>query len=128
MSSTPDLLALARKHGRYEVEAYAFVGEGLRHAARLLGRGHEQGEDRHLTAHELVEGTLDLAAQRYGLLARLILRQWGLRRSEDIGEVTFHLIDCGIFGRRPSDRIEDFHGGPDFAEGIEQRVRQRLAA
>jgi len=34
MVGTPDLLALARKHGKYHVEAYAFVGEGL----RLLGR------------------------------------------------------------------------------------------
>jgi len=126
MSSTPDLVALAKQHGTYQVEAYAFVGEGLRHASKEHARRVSVSTE-HLAAEELIAGVLDLAASRYGLLARMVLRSWGLRRSEDIGQITFHLIDCGIFGKQPSDRLEDFDNGPDFAEVIEDRVAARLA-
>lgn len=126
MGSLPDLSAIARKHGRFPVEAYAFVGEGLRHAAKRLGREDASGAGRHLTAKELVEGVLDLAASQFGMLARLVLRSWNLRRSEDIGAVTFHLIECGIFGKQPSDRLEDFEDGPGFATTLHELVASRV--
>lgn len=126
MSHQPDLAELARSHGQYPPEAYAVVGEGLRSAARRLGRDQAKGEERHLSARELVEGVLDLVADRFGLMALQVLKMLHLRRSEDVGAITFHLIACGIFGKQPNDRPEDFMDGESFAEAIEQRVRQRL--
>ena len=128
VSNPPDLVALAKLHGRFDPEAYAFVSEGLRHAAKQRGDELTEGSGRHLSAEELVSGVLDLAAQRYGLLAVQVLRQWGLRRSEDIGEITFHLIECGIFGKQPSDSQADFDNGPAFGRVIRERVTERLAA
>ncbi|MFW5698248.1 MAG: Minf_1886 family protein [Planctomycetota bacterium] len=128
MSKFTDLAALARQHGQYPVEAYSFVGEGLRHAARTLGKETATGDERHLAAIELVDGVLDLAAERFGLLAREVLRSWGLTRSEDIGAITYHLIECGVFGRQSSDSRSDFDNGPAFAHALEQRVRADLEA
>ncbi len=121
----PDIAALA-KSGGYAPEAFAFVGESLRHAARLFGKENAEQEHRHLTARELVDGMLDLATQRYGLLAELVLREWGLKRAEDVGRITFALIEVGVFSKQPSDRLEDFSSGPDFGEVLTQRSRQRL--
>ena len=126
MSGPVDIEELARQDGRFAVEAFAFVGEGLRHAAKRSGKDQATGSERHLTAGELVEGVLDLAAERFGLLADLVLRSWGLTGSGDIGSITFTLISHGVFSKQPSDRLEDFLAGPDFASDLVARCRTRL--
>jgi uncharacterized repeat protein (TIGR04138 family) len=126
MSAMPDIEALAKAAGGYAPEAIAFVGESLRHAARLFGKEAAEQDQRHLTAHELVEGMLDLATIRFGLMAELVLREWGLKRAEDVGRITFTLIEVGVFSKQPSDRLEDFFGGPDFGGVLTRRSRQRL--
>lgn len=127
MSEPIDLVQIASSDERYAVEAYAFVGEGLRYASQRLGRDGSTGPDRHLDASELVSGVVALAAERWGLLGLQVLRGWGLRSSEDIGAITFQLIDHGVFGKQPSDRLEDFDGGPAFVSVLESAVRERLA-
>ena len=126
MSGMPDIEALAKAAGGYAPEAIAFVGESLRHAARLFGKENGEKENRHLTAPELVEGMLDLATIRFGLMAELVLREWGLKSAEDVGRITFALIEFGVFSKQPTDRIEDFSGGPDFGGVLTRRSRQRL--
>ncbi len=126
MARIPNLQKLARQSGRYDAEAFSFVSQGLCHAARRLGKRGRSGSDRHLCARELVEGTLDLAADRFGLLAELVLRNWGLRCPEDIGDITWTLIDHGVFSKQPDDRIEDFVEGPAFGPALAQRVHQRV--
>lgn len=126
MAQHPDIEALKDLAGGYDVEAFAFIGESLRHAARSLGREAVEIDARHLTASELVGGVLDLADRRFGLLADLVLRGWGINGSIDIGRITFALIEHGIFSRQPTDRIEDFSGGPDFSEELRARSHHRL--
>jgi uncharacterized repeat protein (TIGR04138 family) len=111
----------------YTPEAFAFVGESLRHAVVLFGKDKLEGEQKHLTARELVEGLLDLAISRFGLLAELVLREWGIQRSEDVGHITFALISLGIFSKQPNDTLEDFQNGPNFARTLTELSRQRLA-
>ena len=118
-----ELVALAKSYGRYEVEAYAFVGEGLRYAAKHFAKVDVEGDQRHLTAVELVEGVLRLAAERFGLMAEIVFHRWGIARSEDIGVITFHLIECGIFGKQPSDSLDDFNNGVDFGDTLRGYVR-----
>ena len=36
-------------------------------------------------------------------MARQVLASWGVHRSEDVGAITFHLIEDGIFGKRDED-------------------------
>lgn len=126
MSGMPDIEALAKAAGGYAPEAIAFIGESLRHAARLFGKESAESDNRHLTAPELVEGMLDLATVRFGLMAELVLREWGLKSAEDVGRITFALIEVGVFSKQPTDRIEDFSGGPDFGGVLTRRSRQRL--
>lgn len=126
MTQIPDLHELASRTGKYDVEAFCFVSQGLRHAAKLFGKERSSGDERHLTALQLVDGTLDLAADRYGLLAELVLRRWGVRASEDIGAITFALIENHVFTKQPSDRLEDFYAGPEFADALRQRVVERM--
>lgn len=126
MQERYDLSQLARRYGQYPVEAYVFVGEGLHHASRNLGKHDAEGSDRHISAHELVAGVLELAVMRYGCLATSVMRSWSLRNSQDIGNVTFHLIEEGLFGKQPGDALDDFKGGPKFHEVIHKLTRERL--
>lgn len=127
MSQPVDLAAIARDTATYSVEAFEFVGQGLRHAVKMLGREEVPVPERHLDAAELVAGVLDLAVEQFGYLAPTVLERLALRSPEDIGRITFILIDHQVFTRQPSDRFEDFLVLPGFADGFEARIRDRLA-
>jgi uncharacterized repeat protein (TIGR04138 family) len=45
-----------------------------------------------------------------------LLHNWGLRKSADIGNIVFNIIDTGLFGRSPEDNLEDFSNVYDFKE------------
>jgi uncharacterized repeat protein (TIGR04138 family) len=116
------LADIARADGRYAVEAFAFVGESLRHQVERVSGG-DAANRRHLSAAELVEGAIDLAARRWGVLADLVLSRWGLRSGGDIGEVTFLLIGHGILSKQAEDRREDFDGLPELGPAVAARAR-----
>jgi len=45
-----------------------------------------------------------------------VLSEWGLSRTEDIGEMMFNLVDSRRVGRDDSDSADSFAGGYDFRE------------
>lgn len=127
MARAQDLAEIARSDGRYDPEALRLVGAGLRRAAEKTGKDKADHPDRHLHARELVDGVLDLAAERWSLLATLLLREWGVNRMRDIGEITFLLIAHGVFSKRDEDRLEDFDLAEPIATRVQSLVEGRLA-
>ncbi len=119
--STVDLPALARRRGRFPAEAYRLVIEGLGRARALA-----PSEARHRTALELVEGVCDLAAERYSALASLVLADWGMTTSAEVGEATFHLVAEQVLRAADDDDPNDFNAGGDLAPLLERRLRIRL--
>ena len=136
---------LARKDGRYHVDAYAFVFDALAYAHNVLGMGAERpaqkrpakvvdedahlsgGEsERHLTGQELCEAIRLYSLDQYGYLAKCVLNNWGVRRTSDFGEIVFKLIDAGQMKKTPSDRREDFDDVFDFDEKLVQSYRISL--
>jgi len=126
MAEAPEVRLVSAELGRFDVEGFSFVSQSLRHAAALTASQRAPGERRHLTAQQLIDGVVDLAAERYGLLGGVVLRRWGIRNGDDIGSITFTLISKGVFSKQPSDRPEDFYGGPSLAEAVRERVAARL--
>lgn len=43
-----------------------------------------------------------------------VLEYWGVRASDDVGEMVFNLIGAGVFGKTESDSVEDFRRALDF--------------
>jgi len=119
MSGDAELLErirdLVNRDRRYRPEAYDFVRHALDHAARLLD------VPGHLTGPQLLEGVRDLAILRYGPMAGPVLEHWGLRSTEDVGEIVFNLIDIGVLSKTESDAREDFANGFDFADAFRAR-------
>ena len=104
---------IMERDSRYAPEAYVFLREALDFTIKLLKKP-EKGPGRHVAGGELLEGIRQYALQEYGPLALRVLQHWGVRRSEDFGEVVFNLVEAGALGKTEEDRREDFAGGYDF--------------
>jgi uncharacterized repeat protein (TIGR04138 family) len=99
---------------RFQEHAYLFVLGALEFCqARLPVR-------RHISGRELAEACRDLALERYGVLAQLVLEQWGVRSTADIGDVVFTLVDLGLLISQPNDSRDEFIGVFDFGETFER--------
>ncbi|HRU07739.1 MAG TPA: hypothetical protein P5137_18400 [Candidatus Brocadiia bacterium] len=101
---------------RYHINAYRFIYEALEHTQKLLGRrpDSDNPEDRHVTGQELLEGIRDCAQRAFGPLAPCVFRSWGVRRTEDFGEIVFSLVEAGLMGKTDRDSRADFANGYDF--------------
>jgi uncharacterized repeat protein (TIGR04138 family) len=87
---------------RFDEQAYLFVLAALEYAqARLTAR-------RHITGAELAHACRELALQRYGVSARIVLEHWGMRATRDIGDIVFTLVDLGLLISQPQDSRDDF--------------------
>ncbi|MCW8133881.1 MAG: hypothetical protein KIS92_26275 [Planctomycetota bacterium] len=97
---------------RYKREAYRFVQEALEYTVRKRGkRGHVSGR-------ELALGVRDLARERFGLMAKTVLSQWGIKCTKDIGELVFNMVEEEIMIKQDSDTHEDFENVYDFDEAF----------
>jgi uncharacterized repeat protein (TIGR04138 family) len=74
--------------------------------------------NRHISGQELCWGLRDLAVERWGLLAKTVLRQWKVKRTEDFGRIVFALIDEGRLRKQADDSIDDFRNVYDFDEAF----------
>jgi len=119
---------LRRRDRRYSRNGYFFVLDALDYTIESLGRDHETGDSRHIGGKELLAGVQSMAAEKFGPLATVCLERWGIKTTEDVGEVVFNLIDSGLLSRRPSDSRLDFVDGFDFAPTFDGLFRERIAA
>lgn len=108
---------------RYAIEAYLFVARALDFGQRRLLDESEEDEPRHLTGQQLCDAVRLLAWRQYGLLAKTVLNSWGLRQTEDFGEVVFNLIDAGELRKSESDSRDDFVGVYDFEAALVDEYR-----
>jgi len=140
------LFQLLQRDRRYSLDAYLFVLEALSFAQESLGMGQEpRAEDlepapaeptegsgttrsrsgrrrrqveRHVSGQELCEAARKYGLQQYGYLAPTVLAAWGIRRTDDIGEIVFNMIDIGQMRKTRKDKREDFHDVYDFDEAF----------
>jgi uncharacterized repeat protein (TIGR04138 family) len=141
------LADLLQRDRRYPLDAYVFILEALSFAQEALGMGEEPpaeelepipgGEpasagrsrsktgrsrrrraERHLTGQELCEAARQYALQQYGYLARTVLATWGLKSTDDFGELVFNMIEIGQMRKTRHDKREDFHDVYDFREAF----------
>ena len=127
MSEFPHpIFQVLRDDPRYKLEAYQFVREALSFAQEVMGMGvtesipggKENQPERHLTGQQLCEASRRYALDQYGLLAKTVLESWGIRRTEDFGEIVYNLIQVDLMKKSDHDRREDFDGVFDFETGL----------
>jgi uncharacterized repeat protein (TIGR04138 family) len=99
---------------RFGEPAYLFVLAALGEAVLT------ELERRHITGRELTEACRDLALERYGLLARMVLDHWGITKTADFGDIVFTLIELGLLMSQPTDTRDDFVAVFDFADAFDR--------
>lgn len=106
--------ALQVPNPRFHRHAYDFLLDALQEVISSLS------ERRHISGQELVEGVRRLALERFGPMARTVLEYWGIRSTEDVGELVFALVDMGMLVKNVDDRPEDFSAVFDFEEAFDR--------
>lgn len=112
---------IVRAVGRYPVEAFRFVNDGLGYTAEQVhgpDRRQRSPMDCHVTGRELCVGLRAYALQRYGPLAGAVLNRWQIGSTADFGRIVFALVEAGIYDCRPNDREADFRDVYDFARAF----------
>ncbi len=118
------LVPVVQRDPRFAYEAYEFVFQALEHTQKLLGREpHDENADPgdasfHVSGRQLVEGICDCARHEFGLMAGVVFRMWGIRRTDDFGAIVFNLIDAELMSRTPEDSLADFHALFDLDEAL----------
>ena len=139
------LAQLLDRDRRYTLDAYLFVLEALSFAQETLGmgqepaaeelepapeveaagkprqrggRGRKRHAERHVSGQQLCEAARLYGLQQYGYLAPTVLANWGIRATDDFGEIVFNMIDIGQMRKTKADRREDFQGVYAFQEAF----------
>jgi uncharacterized repeat protein (TIGR04138 family) len=79
-----------------------------------------------VTGRDLLEGFRDLALERYGALAREVLRTWGITKTGDVGAVVFNLVESGLLQKTSTDSPADYHEVFDFESAFDRAFADRL--
>jgi len=81
-----------------------------------------------VSGRELCEGLSEFALRQFGRLARTVLESWGIRSSEDIGEIVFSMVEVGLLRKTEDDSRDDFAAALDFDEAFDRGFQLRLGA
>jgi uncharacterized repeat protein (TIGR04138 family) len=105
---------------RYKPDSYAFVMEALAYTQKKFKA------QRHVSAAEILDGMKELLLAKYGPMAIAVLQYWGIKSTEDFGNIIFNLIERKILSKTEEDSSERFRNAYDFQEVFCQDYREQL--
>jgi uncharacterized repeat protein (TIGR04138 family) len=122
---------IVQKDARYHRDAYLFVREALDHTQKLVNKAAKsesraateelaEGKVRHVSGQELLAGIRAYALEQFGPMTLTVLNEWGVRRSEDFGEIVFNMVENHLLAKTKKDSREDFKDGYNFDEAFRQ--------
>jgi uncharacterized repeat protein (TIGR04138 family) len=103
---------------RYAVGAYVFVRMALDFTVKRVCAFEPNRPERHVSTGELLDGIRDFALETFGPMAMTLFEEWGVRSTEDIGQIVFNMIQAQALRKTDEDKIEDFANGFDFREAF----------
>ena len=98
---------ICEKDLRFSSDAYHFVQEGLNHTLKSLKRGG-QHTHRHVSGQELLHCLREFALKEYGPMSKAVLNEWGIKTTDDIGQIVFNLVNASVLGKNDTDSPNDF--------------------
>jgi len=114
------LLKVLTRDKRYDPESYSFVMSALTYTSKKLKRrGHVSGQ-------ELLGGIKDYAIEQFGPMARIVFEHWGIKTTDDFGEIVFNMINSGILGKTDQDSKLDFNNRYDFKDVFDKGCKYSL--
>jgi uncharacterized repeat protein (TIGR04138 family) len=109
---------LAAQNPRYRKEGFYYVANAVETAHRKIEE--KENQKRHITGKELIDEIIDRALEEFGYMARTVFAEWGITRTDDIGEIVFIMVENGVLSAREEDSLDDFKGVYDFETVFEK--------
>lgn len=119
---------IVAKDTRYDADAYDFLREALDFTQKSLGRneatkrreatggttGNAPEAGHHVSGQQLLAGVREYALQRFGPMTFMVFESWGVKSTDDFGEIVFNMVAEGLLGKTENDSREDFKGVYNF--------------
>ena len=111
---------ITQRDTRYKPDAYEFVMQALWFTQKRLDRkGHIRGR-------ELLEGIRDFGLEQYGPMTKTVFQHWGVKRTEDFGEIVFNMVENGLMRKTGKDSRADFKNVYDFQNTFDSKKLFRI--
>lgn len=109
-----------RKDGRYPVDAFEFLAEGMTRAVKTVygDKPPAPGANCHVTGKQVCLSLRELALERWGFLAKNVLTHWNIRTTLDFGQMVYLMINSGFMHKTDEDSLEDFRNVFSFEEAF----------
>ncbi len=117
MQFEQSVVSILKRDKRFDPHAYFFLKDALDFTLKRIAEGNG-GQARHVSGPELLEGFRDFAMEQFGPMASTLMREWGIRKCQDVGDMVFLLIEEQVFGKQDSDTREDFSGVFDLEDSL----------
>ncbi|MBN1787575.1 MAG: hypothetical protein JW806_04190 [Sedimentisphaerales bacterium] len=115
---------IARIDGRYPVRAFEFVHEGLGRAVKKhYGDEVENEGPHHISGKQLCLSLAELAAEKWGRMAKVVLNQLSIKSTYDFGHIVYLMVEHKWMYARPEDSIEEFKNVYDFEKVFEKEFQ-----
>lgn len=113
--------SIQEKDVRYKEDAYFFVMESLSYTQKKIDNY------KHVTGVQLLEGIKELLMHKFGPMTMLVLQYWGIKSTEDFGNIVFNLVENKVLSKTEEDNIESFKNGYSFEDVFLDEYRKKLA-
>jgi uncharacterized repeat protein (TIGR04138 family) len=126
------IATILAKDKRYTANAYQLVCEALQYTFQQkaspssLIKAEPQAVKPQANGPELLNGFRQYVLAQYGPMSLTLLHAWGLKSSQDIGNIVQHLVDVAVFGKSNGENLNDFSKGLDFDEGFRNPFLPKL--
>ncbi len=111
---------ICQKDPRYKADGYEFLMEALFYTQKTLKRPY------HVSGKELLDGIRQLVLERFGPMSLTVLEHWGIKKTDDFGEIVFNLVEGGLLKKTAEDNLSDFKDGYDFKEAFVEGYKLNL--
>lgn len=122
-TATERFRSLLEKYTMYDSEAYPFIYEVLDYTLKNLLKTSTK---EHINAYQLTKGFRLYAIEQFGCLAKIVLNEWGIEKTDDIGELVFQLVEYDLLGKQEHERREDFNSLYDFNKVFNLKPKLKL--
>ena len=114
------LLKICEQDPRYDLDAYLLVLDALSFTQKKFKRS------KHVNGKELLEGIKILLMEEFGPMTLMVLEHWGIKSTEDFGNIVFNLVNRRVLSKTEEDNIESFRNVYDFEKVFKRGYRQKL--
>jgi len=74
--------------------------------------------DRHVDGAQLCRTLKNIAMERWGMLAPVVLAEWNITSTLDFGRLVIYMVERGMLGSKPEDSLENFRDVYDFKDAF----------